>query len=142
MVIDLPRLMREPLGSPDDVVLRGGDQLIVPKFQQQVTVLGEVQNSTSLLYNPRLSRDDYIAQTGGFTRRADRGQIYVVRANGSVIANQGSAWYRPTSAVRIKPGDTIVVPLNVERMPLLPFWQAVTSILYNVAIAVAAVHAL
>lgn len=142
MVIDLPRLMREPVGSPYDVVLRGGDQLIVPRFQQQVTVLGEVQNSTSLFYNSRLSRDDYIAQSGGVTRRADRSQIYVVRANGGVVANQGSAWFRPTSSVRIRPGDTIVVPLNVERMPPLPFWQAVTSILYNVAIAAAAVHSL
>jgi hypothetical protein len=34
------------------------------------------------------------------------------------------------------------VPLNVERLPPLPMWQAVTSILYNVAIAAAAVHSL
>ena len=65
MVIDLPRLMREPVGSADDVVLRNGDQLIVPRFQQQVTVLGEVQNSTSLLYDPRLSRNDYVSLAGG-----------------------------------------------------------------------------
>jgi len=141
MVIDLPRLMREPMGSADDVILRGEDQLIVPRFQQQVTVLGEVQNATSLLYNPRMTRDDYIAQSGGTTRRADRGQIYVVRANGSVVASAGSAWFR-TGSVDMKPGDTIVVPLNVEHIPPLPFWQAVTGILYNVAIAVAAVHAL
>ncbi|MBV9697472.1 MAG: SLBB domain-containing protein, partial [Gammaproteobacteria bacterium] len=30
MVIDLPRLMRAPQGSEEDVVVRGGDQLIVP----------------------------------------------------------------------------------------------------------------
>jgi protein involved in polysaccharide export with SLBB domain len=139
MVIDLPRLMREPVGSPDDVVLRSGDQLIVPRFQQQVTVLGEVQNSTSLLYNPRLSRDDYISLAGGVTRRADRSRIYVVRANGSVVSSEGSRWFEH-SGVRMKPGDTVVVPLDTERMPPLPFWQAVTGILYNVAIAVAAVH--
>jgi polysaccharide biosynthesis/export protein len=34
------------------------------------------------------------------------------------------------------------VPLDAERMPPLPFWLAVTQILYNVAIAAAAVHAL
>lgn len=142
MVIDLPRLMRLPAGSTEDVVLRSGDQLIVPRFEQQVTVLGEVHNPTSLLYNPRLSRDDYIAQSGGTTRQADRGQIYVVRANGSVVASGGSGWFRRTGSVDIKPGDTIVVPLNVERLPPLPFWTAVTTILYNVAIAVAAVHSL
>jgi uncharacterized membrane protein len=38
------------------------------------------------------------------------------------------------------PGDTVVVPLDTERMPALPLWQAVTSILYNLAIAAAAVN--
>jgi hypothetical protein len=42
--------------------------------------------------------------------------------------------------VQIRPGDTIVVPLNAEHLPLLPLWQAVTQIIYNVAIAAAAIH--
>jgi polysaccharide export outer membrane protein len=142
MVINLPSLMREPAGSADDIVLRDADRLAVPRFEQQVTVLGEVQSSTSLLYNPRLSRDEYIAQSGGTTRRADRAQIYVVRANGSVVASGGGGWFRRTGSVDIRPGDTIVVPLDVEHLPPLPMWQAVTTILYNVAIAVAAVHSL
>lgn len=142
MVINLPTLMREPVGSTEDVVLRDADRLVVPRFEQQVTVLGEVQNTTSLLYNPRWSRDDYIAQGGGMTRRADGRQIYVVRANGSVVASGGGGWFRRTGSVDIKPGDTIVVPLDVEHLPPLPLWTAVTTILYNVAIAVAAVHSL
>ena len=141
LVIDLPLLMRSSPNSSADVILRDGDQLIVPRFQQQVTVIGEVQNATSHLYDPHLSRDDYISMSGGMTRRADGGRIYVVRANGSVFAQEGSRWFQSRS-VAIKPGDTIVVPLNAEKMPPLPFWQAVTQILYNVAIAVAAVHSL
>jgi len=142
LVIDVPHLTRSAPGSRADVILRDGDQLIVPRFQQQVTVIGEVQNATSHLYDPHLSRDDYVSMSGGTTRRADRGRIYVVRANGSVIAQEGSRWFQYRSQIAIKPGDTIVVPLNAEKMPTLPFWQAVTQILYNVAIAVAAVHAL
>ncbi len=142
MVIDLPRLSRERAGSSADVILRGGDRLIVPKFQQQVTVIGEVQSATSHLYNANLARDDYVALSGGTTRRADRSKIYVVRANGSVVASSGSRWFQHAANVRIKPGDTIVVPLDTEHIPALPFWQAITGILYNVAIAVAAVHAL
>jgi protein involved in polysaccharide export with SLBB domain len=134
--------VREQTGSTDDVILRDGDTLLVPRFEQQVTVLGEVHNSTSVLYNPRLSRDDYIAQTGGMTRRADPRQIYVVRANGSVVGAGGGGWFRRTGSAEIKPGDTIVVPLDVEHLPPLPFWQAITTIIYNVAIAVAAVHSL
>jgi len=113
----------------------------VPRYQQEVTVIGEVQNATSHLYNAKLSRDDYISMSGGMTRRADRRAIYVVRANGSVVANEGSRWF-DFSTQSIKPGDTVVVPLNAEHMPPLPYWQAVTTILYNVAIAVAAVHSL
>jgi len=141
LVIDLPHLVKLPPGSPADVILRGGDQLIVPRTQQQVTVIGEVQNATSLLYSQRLSRDDYLSLSGGVTRRADRGRIYVVRANGSVVAQEGTRWFEHSSTA-IRPGDTIVVPLDAEKIPSLPFWQAVTQILYNVAIAVAAVHSL
>jgi polysaccharide biosynthesis/export protein len=106
-----------------------------------VTVIGEVQSATSHLYNSKLSRDDYISMSGGMTRRGDRSGIYVVRASGSVVANQGSRWF-DFSKQPIRPGDTIVVPLNAEHMPPLPYWQAVTTILYNLAIAVAAVHSL
>ena len=143
LVIDLPRMMHSRPGSPYDVILRDGDQLIVPRFQQQVTVIGEVQSVTSHLYAPGLSRDDYIALSGGTTNRADRSRIYVVHANGSVVAVEGHRWFQPNgSQMQIRPGDTIVVPLDTERLPPLPFWTAVTTILYNVAIAVAAIHGL
>jgi len=142
LVIDLGAIMKGSEGSSVDVVLRGGDELAVPRFQQEVTVIGEVQNSTSHLYNARLSRDQYIALSGGVTRRADHKGIYVVRADGSVVANQGNRWFESSSREDIRPGDTVVVPLDAEHMPPLPYWQAVTTILYNIAIAVAAVHAL
>ena len=139
LVIDLPRTMRAVSGSGADVILRDGDRLIVPKFQQEITVIGEVQTATSHLYRPELSRDDYIALSGGVTRRADKDRVYVVRADGSVLAREGSRWFSRTS-VDIHPGDTIVVPLDTERMPALPFWQAVTQIIYNLAISAAAVN--
>jgi polysaccharide biosynthesis/export protein len=141
LVINLPRLLRSPIGSATDVVLRDGDELLVPKFQQEVTVIGEVQTATSHLYRPGLSRDDYIALSGGETVRADNSRIYVVRADGSVVSNEGARWFH-ASNVPIHPGDTVVVPLNAEHIPALPLWQAVTQILYNVAIATAAVHSL
>jgi polysaccharide biosynthesis/export protein len=141
LVIDLNRTMHATPGSSLDVILRNGDELMVPRYQQEVTVIGEVQNATSHLYSSELSRNDYISLSGGVTRRADQGSIYVVRANGSVVANQGNRWFEHPD-VRIKPGDTVVVPLNAEHLPPLPYWQAVTTILYNLSIAVAAVHAL
>lgn len=138
LVIDLDQVIASTPGSDSDVILRDGDELVVPRQRQEVTVIGEVQTNTSHLYRRGLSRTDYIAQSGGMTRKADDNQVYVVRANGSVVANNGNRWFR--SGVEMKPGDTVVVPLDTERLPSLPFWQAVTQIIYNVAIAAAAVH--
>jgi polysaccharide biosynthesis/export protein len=138
LVIDLNQVIAGQPGSDQDVLLRDGDDLIVPRQRQEVTVIGEVQNTTSHLYQKGVSRSDYIAQSGGMTRKADDKQIYVVRANGSVVADTSNRWFR--NGVDMKPGDTIVVPLDTERLPTLPLWQAVTQILYNVAIAAAAVN--
>ncbi|HEV2270382.1 MAG TPA: SLBB domain-containing protein [Steroidobacteraceae bacterium] len=141
LVINLPRIVRDPARSAYDVVLRDGDALIVPRYEQEVTVIGEVQDATSHLYNPRLSRDDYIRLSGGFTAQADGKRVYVVRADGSVVANYGSRWFS-RGGVEMEPGDTIVVPINATQMLPLPFWEAMTGIVYNVAIAVAAIHGL
>ena len=103
-------------------------------------MIGEVQNTTSHFYRENLTRDDYIGSRGGTTRKADKGRIYVVRADGSVVSSESGGWFRRSGQVAMKPGDTIVVPLDTERMPALPLWQAVTRILYNLAIAAAAVN--
>ncbi len=139
LVIDLNRVVAAPVGSASDVFLRDGDRLIIPKLRQEVTVIGEVQNSTSHFYRAGLSRDDYIGFSGGLTRKADDRQIYVVRADGSVIASGSRGWFHRGSQVAMNPGDTVVVPLATDRLPPLPLWQAVTQIIYNIAIAAAAV---
>jgi hypothetical protein len=139
LVVDLPGLVGGGKSSGKDVIVRDGDQLIVPSLKQEVTVIGEVQTTTSHLYSSTLQRDDYISMSGGTTRKADRGKIYVVRADGSVMAQRGGL-LRRNYDVAMQPGDTIVVPLDTERMPRLPFWQAVTQIIYNLAISVAAIN--
>jgi hypothetical protein len=57
-----------------------------------------------------------------------------------VVANASNRWFSRGSEVKMEAGDTIVVPLDTERLPPLPLWQAVTQILYNVAISVAAIN--
>ena len=140
LVIDLNGVLQEKPGGAGDVVLREGDELIVPKQKQEVMVIGEVQSNTSHFYRPKLERDDYIGLSGGATRKADKSRIYVVRADGSVVSSESGGWFRRSGQVAMRPGDTIVVPLDTERMPALPMWQAVTGILYNLAIAAAAVN--
>lgn len=141
LVIDLERSMQAKTGSQHDVILRDGDSLIVPRITQEVTVIGEVQSATSHLYDKSKSLDDYIAMSGGLTARADRDRIYVVRANGSIEARSGASWFHRGGLV-IRPGDTIVAPLDTERMRPLPFWQAVTQIIYNLTIPLAAIDAI
>jgi protein involved in polysaccharide export with SLBB domain len=139
LVIDIDRSMAANPGSEQDIVLKDGDRLLIPRVTQEVTVMGEVQSSTSHLYNPNLSRDDYIGMSGGMTPRADDDRIYVVRANGSVETGSDALWFT-RGGVEIEPGDTIVVPLDAERMRPLPFWTSVTQIIYQLAVSVAAVN--
>lgn len=138
LVIDLGQVMASAAGGEQDIVLKNGDRLLVPKQSQEVTVIGEVQNATSHRYVADLSREDYVRQSGGFTNQANENKTYVVRANGSVLAESGGAWFRK-SAGEIRPGDTVVVPLDAGKMRPLPLWTSVTQILYFLAISVAAV---
>jgi polysaccharide export outer membrane protein len=125
-------------GRPDaDIVLKGGDELMVPDQRQEVTVLGEVQYATSHVFTRSLSRDDYIDRSGGLSQRADKKRIYVVRANGEVVADSGGAWFRRDSGSDIRPGDSIVVPLDVDQP--LARWGSITQIIYNLALGAAAV---
>ena len=141
LVIDLEVVLAGSIGARSDLQLRDGDQLVIPRLRQEVTVVGEVQSGTSHLYQSGLTRDDYIDLSGGLSRKADKGRVYVVRVNGSVVS-ANSSWFGRGGQAGIQPGDTIVAPLDTERLPPLPLWQAVTSIIYNVAIAVAAVGSL
>ena len=138
LVFDLQHVASAEPGSSGDIMMKDGDRIMVPRRAQEVSVIGEVQTMTSHLFREALSRDDYIGLSGGTTQKADKSRIYVVRADGSVIPS-GSAWFGRSGA-EIRPGDTIVVPLDAERMRPLPLWLAVTQIIYQMAIAAAAVN--
>lgn len=137
LVVSLNQSLGAAPGSPQDIVLKDGDRLLIPRITQEVTVIGEVQSPTSHLYSDGLGRSDYIALSGGITQRADKSRIYVVRADGSVVGG-GNRWFSLGDS--IEPGDTVVVPLDAERMRALPMWTAITTIIYNLAVAVAAVN--
>jgi polysaccharide export outer membrane protein len=140
LVVDVDGVIKGPSGGPDDVLLKDGDKLIVPKKMQEITILGEVESPTSHVYQAGLTRDDYIGKSGGATQKADKKRIYVVRANGDVVGGGRSGWFRRAQSVEMRPGDTIVVPLDTERVRALPLWQAVTTIIYNLAIGLVLAH--
>jgi polysaccharide biosynthesis/export protein len=140
LVIDVHAIVQGKSGTPEDVTLRDGDKLLIPKKSQEITILGEVQSATSHVYETGLTRDDYIAKSGGITQKADRKRIYIVRANGDVISGERRGWFRRSQIIQMHPGDVIVVPLDTERVRALPLWQAVTTIIYNLAVALLAIR--
>lgn len=118
--------------------MKDSDRILVPGKAYEDTVIGEVQQVLSHLYDPDLSRDDYLAKRGGLTRKADKKQIYVVRASGDVVGVHSSRWLGGRKGVKIQRGDTIVVPLAVDKMRPMVFSTGVTQILYQGAISVVA----
>jgi protein involved in polysaccharide export with SLBB domain len=143
LVIDLDQQLAEAHadGVASIIELNDRDRLMVPAHSQVVTVIGETQQNTSHLFQSGVSRDDYIDMSGGLTRRADKKLIYVVRASGEVITDSRSRWFgRGGGRIEMRPGDTIVVPLETDRIRPLAFWGSVTQILYQGALAVAAIQ--
>jgi len=137
MVVDLEGLLNDAKAEP--LIMRDGDTLYIPPIQQDVTVLVEVQYSTSHHYIAKATRDDYIRMSGGTSNNADSARIYVVRASGEVVVGNRSRFFARSKGVSIEPGDTIVVPLDTDRIRPLTLWTSVSQILYNVAIAATAV---
>tara|TARA_R110000787_G_scaffold19087_1_gene57674 strand:+ start:634 stop:3348 length:2715 start_codon:yes stop_codon:yes gene_type:complete len=137
LVINLPDIMA---ANSAEILLEGGDVLYVPTMKNSINVIGQVQVSSSHLYNAAMSAEDYIGQSGGVKKRADEERIYVISANGSIKMVEESNWFAGASNTALKPGDTIVVPLDSEYMNDLTLWSTATQIIYNAAVAVAAIN--
>ena len=58
------------------------------------------------------------------------------------MVNDRGHWLVGFGGEPIEPGDAVVVPINTDRLPALPLWQAITEILYHIAISTVAVHSL
>ncbi len=119
-----------------DVTVENGDKLYIPQRPQEVTVLGEVYYPTSHLYDGKLSVSDYVKLSGGVTEKGNKRAMYVVRADGSVSPPTG--WFG--GEVDLGPGDTIVIPLKVDRVSGLRLFGDVSTILFQLAVTVAALH--
>ena len=136
MVIDLPQVLADTGYQP--IRLQDGDTLTVPTIPQAVSVFGEVQFPTSHLYTAGLTVDDYLERSGGPTRQADQDRVYVVKADGSVMLPEKSAWFGSRSQ-QLQPGDTVIVPIDVDRLNQLELWSNVSQIVYQMALGAAAV---
>jgi polysaccharide export outer membrane protein len=137
LAFDMQRLLS---GNQDeDVIVRNGDQLFIPRTRQEVSIMGEVGYPTSHLFNPELSVADYIDLSGGLTQRSDVDRTYIIKANGQVVAYDSSRWFFERETA-LGTGDTIVVPFDVEPVDYLVTWSSVSQILFNLATSVLAIE--
>ena len=118
-------------GSPDDILLEDGDTLQIPGPPSAVAVLGSVRSSTAILYESGTGMDYYIEKAGGYTKEADKGETYIIKADGSTVV--------PGITTLVEAGDAVIVParLDVKYKPL-PFWRDIATIVGQFAIMIAA----
>jgi protein involved in polysaccharide export with SLBB domain len=94
------------------------------------------------MYRKGLTIEDYINLAGGVREYGDASKVYIVRANGSVAIPKNDFWFSGDSQTMLEPGDTIVVPRDVTNYDNISLWQGVTQIIYQSAVALAAIGSL
>jgi protein involved in polysaccharide export with SLBB domain len=125
-----------------DLPLEDGDRFILPRIPSTVAVDGAVYNQNSYLYDPHKRVGDYVRDAGGANRDADKGRAYVIRVSGSVISKQYSSTLRGNSfnSIRLYPGDTVVIPLNLDKGKTLRLVVNLAQIVGQFGIAIAAAN--
>jgi len=148
LAIDLPEILASAARKTPytRIILRDGDSLIVPQQSNEVTVLGEVHYPASHQHKSSLNLEAYINLSGGYSQSADQDKVYVVKANGQVVPRQpgvsmfGSAWFTGANTVPVNPGDTIVIPMEVDKVAPMTYWKDITQIMSNIAITAATLN--
>ena len=139
LVLNLPKVVKD---NDYDILLEDGDVLYVPTLKNSVNVIGQVQVTSSHIYDKSLTAQDYLAQSGGSKKRADEERVYIIAANGSIKLMESGNWFASHAGDNMKAGDTVVVPLDSEYMNNLTLWTSATTIMYNTAVAIAAISGL
>lgn len=116
--IDLQRALKDE-GAPDNIPLRNGDRISIPKKTDVVTVIGAVLHPHAFAAGPGKSVDYYIERSGGFAQDADKGSVVVVRSNGDAVPK--------ARAKTAEPGDIIVVP-TTGLIDIAKKWERISPI--------------
>ena len=141
LVIHISADINSWAGTPADIEMHTGDVLTLPKRPGFVLVSGQVYNASAITYVPGKEAGWYLRRAGGTNDIANRKEIFVIRANGSVIGRRSGEWYGSNVlSTRLDPGDVIVVPQRIIGGSL--FWknlltvaQISSSIAFTAAVA-------
>jgi len=129
--IQLDKAIEEP-GSDYDLVMREGDRIIVPEYNNTVTISGNVLYPNTVAYKKGKKASYYINQAGGFGNRARKHSTYIVHMNGTV--NQVGEGDKPT------PGCQIIVPTKPKPDPTkVTQWLGIGSTTAAIATTIATI---
>lgn len=101
--IELDKALASP-GSDYDLVLRAGDKLIVPEYDNTVKINGAVMYPNTVVYKKGEKLSYYINQAGGYTDNAKKSRSFVIYMNGTVSKIKAS------DRNAIQPGSEIIIP--------------------------------
>ena len=104
--IELAEALANP-GSDADLVLREGDQIIIPQYNGTVKISGDVMFPNTVAYEKGRRYSYYIDQAGGFGQRAKKSRTIIIYMNGTVG--------RVAHNAKVRPGCEIVVPSKPKR---------------------------
>ncbi|OGJ86681.1 MAG: hypothetical protein A2268_13320 [Candidatus Raymondbacteria bacterium RifOxyA12_full_50_37] len=121
--------------SEYDVEVEDGDELAVNENLNTVTVMGEVFAPVTVVYSKENDEiGECLAKAGGINEYGDEDNIYLIKADGTVVTPKTISFFTVFSWVDVEPGATIVVPPKVPKKSLLGEMQQITSIIYNLAV--------
>ena len=122
MVIHITADINSWANTPADIELRRGDVLTIPKVPGFVLVTGQVYNATALTFAPGKTAGWYLSHAGGTNSTANRKEIFIIRANGSVIGRRSGGFFdADVLSIKLNPGDVVVVPQKIIGSSL--FWR-------------------
>ncbi len=109
--LNLIGILNNP-GSEEDIVLKVGDEIFIPKYDGQIKVGGAVLLTTQVPYSKNNSFDNYITAAGGYSADAIKRKAYIVYANGEAARSSKFLFF--TTRPKVKPGSEIIVPKKTE----------------------------
>ena len=128
-------------GTQADVEVRPGDTLYIPKKPAFVMVAGQVYNPIAITFSSGKHAGWYLNQAGGPTTLASKKNIFVVRANGTVVGrNSGDWWSGSVLGTTLQAGDTIFVPEKGAGSAVLKNLTQTISLLSGAAVAVSVIR--